>query len=65
MTTRKFTTGIARDVTDSANLLAEMPASMQDWMALKSGKFTHRVEKNGAVIINPDVEDDNLPPHSD
>lgn len=63
MTERKFTTGTARDVTDAGNLLAEMPAEMRSWMDLKAGRFQHRVEKNGAVIINPEPEDDS-PPHS-
>jgi hypothetical protein len=51
---RKFTTGLARDVTDSANLLAEMPEQMREWMNLRQGQFQHRVEKNGAVVIHPD-----------
>jgi hypothetical protein len=60
---RKFTTGVARDVTDSANLLAEMPEQMRSWMNLRQGQFQHRVEKNGAVVIQPDLpEDTDIPP---
>jgi hypothetical protein len=60
---RKFTTGVARDVTDSANLLAEMPEQMRSWMNLRQGAFQHRVEKNGAVVIHPDLPDDtDIPP---
>ena len=51
---RKFTTGLACDVTDSANLLAEMPEQMREWMNLRQGQFQHRVEKNGAIVIHPD-----------
>lgn len=55
---RKFTTGLARDVTDAANLLAEMPEQMRSWMNLKRGQFQHQVEKNGAIIIHPEISDD-------
>lgn len=60
---RKFTTGLASDVTDGANLLAEMPEQMREWMNLRQGAFQHRVEKNGAVVIYPDLPDDtDIPP---
>ena len=54
---RKFTTGLARDVTDSANLLAEMPEQIKSWMKLKQGQFQHRVDKNGAIVIHPNQPD--------
>jgi len=52
-------------VTDSANLLAEMPEQIRSWMNLRQGQFQHRVEKNGAVVIQPDLpEDTDIPPNN-
>lgn len=62
--TRKFTTGADLDVSESGNLIAEMPERIQKFMQLKPGQFQHEVHKNGAVIIrpdNPDLPDEQQP----